>query len=143
MEFYYVTVRESKKFTAITKRILADAKKYSFNYDSIKLYTTLICFEAIQDINKANKHYIVLNSNGWAIILDMPNFVEVKYIFVYPDNRRTGFFTQLLTLLKRQKKEVSVCTCEPIMLRALVARGFQFKGRSLCGTELAYILPIA
>jgi hypothetical protein len=35
MEFYYVTVRESKKITEITKRILADAKKYSFNYGSI------------------------------------------------------------------------------------------------------------
>lgn len=142
MEFYYATDRESEKFTAISKIVLADAKKYSFHYINIKLFLFLVCVNVLKDINKTLNHYIVFNTNGWAIILDMPNFVEVKYIFVYPENRRKGFFTQLLTLLKRQKKEIIVCTCESVMLKALVARGFQLNGRSLGGTELKYILNV-
>ena len=142
MDFYYATDRESEKFATLSERVLTDAKKYSFHYKDIQLFIIFVCVNAIQDINKTVNHYIVFNDYGWAIILDMPNFLEVKYIFVYPENRRKGFFTQLLTLLKRQKKEIIVCTRESIMLKALVARGFQLNGRSLSGTELKYILNV-
>ena len=142
MDFYYATDRESEKFATLSEKVLTDAKKYSFHYKDIQLFIIFVCVNAIQDINKTVNHYIVFNDYGWAIILDMPNFLEVKYIFVYPENRRKGFFTQLLTLLKRQKKEIIVCTRESIMLKALVARGFQLNGRSLSGTELKYILNV-
>ena len=105
MDFYYATDRESEKFATLSERVLTDAKKYSFHYKDIQLFIIFVCVNAIQDINKTVNHYIVFNDYGWAIILDMPNFLEVKYIFVYPENRRKGFFTQLLTLLKRQKKK--------------------------------------
>jgi GNAT superfamily N-acetyltransferase len=145
MEFYMVTVDEPDKFIFMAKKILADAQQYSFNYINIKMFTTVICFQAIQDSMQstelASHHYYVFNRKGWAIIYEMPDFVEVKYIFVYPEYRRNGFFTQLLTLLKLKKKQISICTCESIMLRALIAKGFQLERHSLCGTELLYILP--
>ena len=53
----------------VTSTTLFHFSGASEHYDSIKLYTTLICFEAIQDINKANKHYIVLNSNSYIFLL--------------------------------------------------------------------------
>jgi|TARA_B110001450_G_C17458070_1_gene414985 GNAT superfamily N-acetyltransferase len=141
MDFFYITVHEPQKFTWMTRKILADAQQYSFNYLNLKWFTTLVMIESLHDIKGASKHYYVFNPKGWAIILDQPGFVEVKYIFVYPEYRRTGFFTQLLTLIKRQNKEISVCTQESIMVRVLNAKGFQLKGPSLDGKELAFILP--
>ena len=140
-EFYIVTVYEPSKFAKVTRKILQDAKKYGFHFEDLLLFFSLITVETLKDVDAANKHYIVFNQMGWTIILQMPTFVEVKYIFVYPEHRRTGFFTDLLSLLKRQNKDIIVCTKESIMLRALIAKGFQLKGRSRCETELFYLLP--
>ena len=142
MQFDFVGDSESEKFVEMSRKILADAEKYSFHHDSLKMFFILILVNAIHDVNKTVNHYIACNSYGWAIMLDMPDFVEVKYIFVYPEHRRKGFFTCLLTLLKQEKKEIIVCTRESVMLKALVARGFELKGRTLDDTELKYILNI-
>ncbi len=142
MEFNFVGDRESEKFVEISKKILADALKYSFNHDGLKFFFLLVIGNAIYDVNKTVNHYIAFNSCGWAIMLDMPDFVEVKYIFVYPEHRRKGFFTCLLTLLKQEKKEIVVCTRESVMLKALVAKGFKLKGRSVDETELQFILNV-
>ena len=133
-EFYIVTVYEPSKFAKVMRKILQDAKKYDFHFEDLVVFFSLITV--------ANGvYYIVFNQIGWTIILQMPTFVEIKYIFVYPEHRHTGFFTDLLSLLKRQNKDIIVCTKEPIMLRALIAKGFQLKGRSRCETELFYLLP--
>ena len=141
MEFNFVGDRESEKFVKISRKILADALKYSFNHDNLKIFFLLVIGNAIYDVNKTVNHYIAFNSCGWAIMLDMPDFVEVKFIFVYPEHRRKGFFTCLLTLLK-QKKEIVVCTRELVMLKALVARGFKLKGRTVDETEVQFILNV-
>ncbi len=138
--YYIITIHEHEKFVNMTKKILADAKKYSFHHESLKAFTTVIMVGYLQNLNESKEYYYVLNHQGWAIIHQAPDLVEIMYIFVYPEHRRNGFFTQLLTLIKRQQKEICVCTRESIMLRALVAKGFQLKGHSLCGTELQYTL---
>lgn len=142
MEFDFVGDREIEKFFEMSKKILIDAEMYSFHHDGLKLFFILALVNATHDVNKTVNHYIAFNSYGWAIMLDMPDFVEVKYIFVYPEHRRKGFFTCLLTLLKQEKKEIIVCTRESVMLKALVARGFELKGRSVDETELKFILNV-
>jgi|TARA_B100000795_G_scaffold268271_2_gene254907 GNAT superfamily N-acetyltransferase len=112
-------------------------------YDSIKLHAVLVLIgEHANTGIDVGRHSIVFNDKGWTFLLEQPTFVEIKYIFVYPEHRRTGFFTQILSLLQRQKKEIVVCTQERIMLQALIARGFQLDGHSLDGKELAYSLPV-
>jgi len=138
-----ITPLEMHKYSAKVKKILADARKYSFYYDSIKLHAVLVLIgEHANTGIDVGRHSIVFNDRGWTFLLEQPTFVEIKYIFVYPEHRRTGFFTQILSLLQRQKKKIVVCTQERIMLQALIARGFQLDGHSLDGKELAYSLPV-
>lgn len=140
MNFHYVTLHESEKFIHITKKILADAKQYSFHFKGLSFFIACVLYGGLTNIPTSAEYYYVFNSKGWAVILEQPGFVEIKYIFVYPEYRRKGFFTQLLKLLKVQKKEITVCSKEEIMIKALVSKGFKLHGRSLCGTELNYKL---
>ena len=80
MDFFYITVHEPQKFTWMTRKILADAQQYSFNYLNLKSFTTLVMIGALHDTK--GEHYYVFNRKGWAIILDQPDFVENIYLCI-------------------------------------------------------------
>ena len=63
-----------------TRKILADAQQYSFNYLNLKSFTTLVMIGALHDTK--GEHYYVFNRKGWAIILDQPDFVENIYLCI-------------------------------------------------------------
>jgi len=142
MLFYYVTMYEPKKFSKISTNILKDAELYSFNYKNLCFFiATVITGHIKRQIPNGVNYYYVFHNYGWAIILDNTDFIEIKYIFVYPEHRRKGFFTNIVRTLRQRNKEIIVCTKEPIMLRALVAKGFKLNGRSIDNKELSYVLP--
>ena len=138
--YYSVRFHEGKKFLDITACILAEAKKYSFYHTELSFLLAMNIVGNIQNIPTSAEYFYVFNSKGWAVILLKPTFVEVKYIFVRPEYRRTGFFTQLVKKLKGHEKEISVCTRQEIMVKALVKNGFKLNGRSTNGEELRYDL---
>ena len=123
------------------EELLADAEKYSFYLKQIQLFF----LQFFIGINTEPERYgCVFNKKGWAIVHFGEDYAEIKYIFVYPQYRRSGFFTGLLSLLKNNHcvKRITVCTKKKIMLKALVNKGFILKGKSLCKTELKYVLTL-
>ena len=66
-------------------------------------------------------------------------FIEVKYAFVYPEQRRKGFFKSVHNELLRYKARVCVCTKSTSMLRTLHALGYKLRGRSLDKKELNFV----
>lgn len=134
MPLYKVTMDEPCHFAAMTQVILSDAKRFDFYYD----YLSAFLFYGI-----AWKYHYVLNEKGWAVIYRTPDFVEVKYIFVYPEHRRKGFFKELVKLLQKNNKRICVCTKTEGMREALARCGFHREGLSLNGSEEKYILQSA
>ena len=123
------------------EELLADAKKYSFYLKQISAFF----LQFFIGLNAEYHRYIcIFNKKGWAIVYFGEDYVEIKYIFVYPQYRRSGFFTGLLSLLKNYHcvERITVCTKKKIMLKALVNKGFILKGKSLCKTELKYVLTV-
>ena len=140
-EYRCITMNKPKKVSSMTQKILSDAQQYEFYYIHIMLLTMMVMIGIENEPYEAMKYFYAFNKKGWSIIYRESSFVEIKYIFVYPQYRHQGFFTQLLTLLKSFKKEICVCTRDIIMLKALVSNEFKLKGNSLCKKELKYILP--
>ena len=126
-----VTMEKPCQFAAMTQVILSDAKHFSFYYD----YLSAFLLYGI-----AWKYHYLFDEKGWAVIYKTPNVVEVKYIFVYPEHRRKGFFKELVKLLQKENKRICVCTKREGMRKALVRCGFHREGLSLNGSEEKYIL---
>ena len=120
------------------EELLADAKKYSFYLKQMSAFFLSFFIGRAEP----ERYGCVFNKKGWAIVYFGKDYSEIKYIFVYPQYRRSGFFAGLLSLLKNSQKRIIVCTKEKIMLKALVNKGFIMKGKSLCKTELKYVLTV-
>ena len=89
---------------------------------------------------KGGDHSATIDKAGWALLFEGKDFIEIKFVFVKPEDRRQGWFTALLCSLKMRRKRITVCSRKSDMIRALVARGFTLNGRSADGKELFYIL---
>ena len=119
------------------KTIVDDAVKYGFYPDEIKLYNDLYHHNPIL-FTSAFKFDV--RNWGWAIVLEKDDFVEVRFIFVYPECRRQGNFKMLINSLKEKMKRIIVCSKEPTMIRSLISLGFKLDGKSINGKELRYII---
>ena len=83
-----------------------------------------------------------VNNWGWAIVLEKDDFVEVRFIFVYPEFRRQGNFKRLIDSLKTREKKIIVCSNKPIMVRSLISLGFKLDGKSMNEKELRYVINL-
>lgn len=115
--------------------ILGDAKKYNFYPNHLSLYPMTPEFGGI---------YCYSSDKGWALVLQGMDqihgrFVEVKYAFVYPEQRRKGFFKSVHNELLRYKVRVCICTKSKTMVRTLHALGYKAAGKSLDNKELKFL----
>ena len=80
-----------------------------FYPENIKLYVAaILCNQTFNhSAFKGFKGFIFdVNNWGWAIVLEKDDFVEVKFIFVYPEFRRQGNFKRLIDSLKTREKRI-------------------------------------
>ena len=78
----------------------------------------------------------------WALCNEGPDYVEINYVFVFPDVRRQGHFRRFVAQLAQKGKRLCACTISDVMIQALTTLGFvvspnQFGGRS--DGSVAYI----
>lgn len=114
--------------------IIQDAITHNFYPVHLRMYPMAPEFGGI---------YCYSSEKGWALVLQGMDptkgpFVEVKYVFVYPDQRKKGFFRSVHNELLRLKLRICVCTKTKEMVRALDALGYKLKGRSVDNRELCF-----
>ena len=127
------------------KRIINDAVKYDFYPEDIQLYVAAILCNQIytnQFTDQFNGFRFDVNNWGWAIVLEKDDFVEVRFIFVYPEFRRQWNFKRLIDSLKTREKKIIVCSNKPIMVRSLISLGFKLDGKSMNEKELRYVINL-
>lgn len=62
----------------------------------------------------------------------------LEYIFILPEFRRNGIFTNLIQTLKAQEDEIWIDTDKPEMIRCLNKLGFKCNGKCLNNKELSF-----
>ena len=125
----------SDEYQNMLIQVVDDSKRNHFKYEKqIQAFAMMHAFCHLVG------HSIAIDTKGWVILLEGDDFVEIKFVFVQPEHRRTGWFTDLLKKLRERQKRITVCTRESDMVRALISKGFSFHGRSKDGKELFYIL---
>jgi GNAT superfamily N-acetyltransferase len=111
--------RFSKQYKELFASIVYDAKKHNFHFYNLVWYGIMAHADILQYSIYHDKGW------GWALVKDGEDFVEPDYVFVYPNQRRKGWFSALVTRLEEQQKEITVCTREEPMIKALNKLGFQ------------------
>lgn len=130
-----LTTQFEEPFREKYASILDDARKYNFYPYHLQLFPMSPEFPGI---------YCYSSHKGWALVMQGMNptdgpFLEVKYVFVYPDMRRKGFFRSLHNELLRTEVRICVCTNSEVMVRTLHALGYKLRGRSLDNRELNFV----
>ena len=115
--------------------IVQDAITHNFYPGHLRFYHISPEFRGI---------YCYSSEKGWALVLQGMDptkgpYVEVKYAFVYPDQRKKGFFRSVHNELLRLKLRICVCTKTKEMVRTLHALGYELQGRSLNNRELNFL----
>lgn len=87
--------------------------------------------------------YMYINEKGWALVLqgvdpEKGPFVEIKYILVYPQYRRQGFFRAVHNECARTGKRIAATTEKSSMVRALHALGYECYGKTSDKRELQF-----
>lgn len=87
--------------------------------------------------------YMYINEKGWALVLqgvdpEKGPFVEIKYILVYPQYRRQGFFRAVHEECARTGKRIAATTEKSCMVRALHALGYECYGKTVDKRELQF-----
>lgn len=110
-----------KQYTQLFETIVADAVQHNFYSSNLSL--ELFAVKAMAAIRYSIYHE---PGWGWALVKDnSDDFIEPEYVFVYPKQRRKGWFTSLVALLEEQNKpSFTVCTREERMIKALHKLGF-------------------
>lgn len=124
----------TEEYKDLLKQVVHDSEKNNFYHQSLKGF--LVWSELVPKSNFS----LAMDSKGWVILFEVEDFVEIRFVFVQPEHRRTGWFTDLLRLLRLRDKRITVCTRESVMVRTLIAKGFSLNGKSLDGKELLYQL---
>ena len=128
----YTQVGDSRGFDlCYTNVILPTAKEYNF----YPLH--LVVFRMMPNV------YMYINEKGWALVLQGVNpekgpFVEIKYILVYPQYRRQGFFRAVHNECVRTGKRIAATTEKSCMVRALHALGYECYGKTSDKRELQF-----
>ena len=87
--------------------------------------------------------YMYINEKGWALVLqgldpEKGPFVEIKYIFVFPQHRRGGFLRAVHNECARTGKRIIAKTEKTCMVRALHALGYKCYGKTSDHKELQF-----
>ena len=124
----------TQEYTDLLKQVVHVSEKNNFYHESLK--SLLILSALLPNPNFS----LAMDTKGWVILCETEDFVEIRFVFVQSEHRRTGWFTNLLKLLLLRDKRITVCTRESVMVRTLIARGFSMDGKSSDGKELCYKL---
>lgn len=111
-----------------TNVILPTAKEYDFYPLYLRAFRLL------------PHSYMYINEKGWALVLqgvdpDKGSYVDIKYILVYPQYRRQGFFRAVHNECARTGKRVVATTEKSCMVRALHALGYECTHWATSATE--------
>ena len=120
-ELLFSTEFDMEAYLALFKVIADDAAKHQFYACNIQIWYKMAALGNVQ-------YAIYYEANwGWALVKEDVTWVEVEYVFVYPEARRRGWFRRLVAFLTTKQKELTVCTREALMVRALHALGFKME----------------
>ena len=130
-----ITRAEQPAFENVYQHILQDAKEYNFYYPHLQVWCYHPEFLSV---------YVYASHRGWALVFEGndPNagpFVELKFIFVYPEYRRQGFLRSVHEQMLKTGKQISTTTEEHGMVHALHALGYTLNGKTVDKRELRFI----
>jgi len=110
-----------QQYEQLFASIVADAKQHDFYVQALSFHLSTVKMGlGIQ--------YSIYHEEGWGWALVKDNseeFVEPAFVFVYPHQRRKGWFSALVARLEQlEKPSFTVCTRKEPMIRALHKLGF-------------------